>query len=109
MSSQIFKQKIPNELLFSLLDKIAIKTDKRYIINKMVYKKGALNNDIETFLNECKSYYFLSKHKYLEQNNHYNSFTTVLRQICNSNKITYTSQIKYDKSKYEIEYYIYLN
>ena len=108
MSSQIFKQKFPNELLFTLLDKIAIKTDKRYIINKASYKKAILASDIDAFLNECKSYYFLSKHKYLQQNNHYNSFTTVLRQICNFNKITYTSQIKYDKSKYEIEYYIYL-
>ena len=58
-------------------------------------------------IEECKPYYHLSKRKYLEKKVTYNSFTTVLRQICNYNKIIYTSQIKYDKSKYEIVYYIY--
>ena len=38
----------------------------------------------------------------------YNSFTTIIRQICKYNQITYTSQIKYDKSTYEIVYYIYM-
>ena len=46
--------------------------------------------------------------KYLDKKLTYNSFTTILRQICNYNKITYTSQIKYDKSSYEITYYIYI-
>ena len=53
-------------------------------------------------------YYHISKRKYLERKLTYNSFITVIRQICNFNKITYTSQLKYDKSTYDITYYIYL-
>ena len=108
MSSQIFKKQVPNELLFELLDKISAKTEKRYIFNKNAYKKAVLDNLIAPFLEECKPYYFLSKQTYLERKLTYNSFTTILRQICNFNKITYTSQIKYCKSTYDIEYYVYL-
>jgi hypothetical protein len=107
MTSQIFKNKIPNELLISLLSDIAIKTDKSYVFNNNSYKKGIFTDTIPTFLNNCKPYYHVSKRKYLERKINYNAFITILRQICNFNKITYTSQIKYDKSNYDIVYYIY--
>jgi len=107
MSSQIFKQPIPNALLFEYLEKTAIKTEKKYIFNYIGYKKGLIDNITENFINECKEYYFASKKKYLEKKLTYNSLTTILRQICNYNKVTYTSQIKYDKSSYDIEYYIF--
>jgi hypothetical protein len=107
MSSQIFKNKIPNEELIHLLEEIAIKTDKCYVMNNIAYKKGIFNNAIPRFLEECKPYYHISKRIYLERKLNYNTFITILRQICNFNKITYTSQIKYDKSQYDIIYYIY--
>lgn len=107
MSSQIFKNPIPNELLINLLDDIAIKTEKCYVLNNNSYKKGMFNNIIENFINKCIPYYHISKRKYLERKLTYNSFITIIRQICNFNKITYTSQIKYDKSVYDIVYYIY--
>jgi len=108
MASQIFKKAIPNELLFSLLEKIAFKTEKRYILNNNSYKKGTLDTSVADFMESCKDYYFLSKQKYLDRKLTYNSFITVIRQICNFNKITYTSQIKYSKSDYDIEYSIYI-
>lgn len=108
MSSQIFKKNINNDTLFQLLDQISIKTDKHYIIDNISYKKGIFNETIPIFLEECKPYYYLSKRKtYLERTLTYNSFITVIRQICNFNNITYTSQIKYDKSKYDIVYHVF--
>ena len=107
MSSQIFKNVIPMQLLIKLLDDIAVKTDKCYVLNTNSYKKGMFNDLIMTFIEACKPYYHLSKRKYLERKPTYNSFTTIIRQICNFNQITYTSQIKYDKSSYDILYYIY--
>ena len=107
MSSQIFKNHIPNELIFKLLDEIALKTENCYIITNDSYKKGIFNNSIPIFITECIPYYYISKRKYLERKINYNSFITVIRQICNFNKITYTSQIKYDKSNYNIIYNIY--
>jgi len=107
MSTQIFKNIIPIDKLFNLLDSLCIKNDKHYFFDSNSFKKGVFTEQINSFLEECKPYYHTSKKKYTEKKLTYNSFTTVLRQICNSNKIVYTSQIKYDKSNYEIIYYIY--
>jgi hypothetical protein len=107
MSNQIFKKNVPNELLFNLLDSICAKNDKYYILNNEAFKRGVFQESIQKFLIDCNPYYHISKKKYLERKLTYNCFTTILRQICNYNKITYTSQIKYDKSNYDIIYYIY--
>lgn len=107
MSSQIFKNNVPNAILFELLDKICLKNERHYILNSIAFKKGVYNEDIQRFFIECIPFYHLSKRKYLERKLTYSNFVTVVRQICNYNKITYTSQIKYDKSNYDIIYYIY--
>ena len=107
MSSQIFKKFIPNELLFNLLEKLCIKNNKYYYFNNESFKKGIFSQDINNFFELCKPYYHTSKQKYVDKKITYNVFVTVLRQICNHNKIIYTSQIKYDKSNYNIIYYIY--
>lgn len=107
MSTQIFKNNVPNKFLFELLDLICVKNEKYYLFNHNSFKKGLFNDEIGKFFEKCKPYYHISKKKYLERKVDYNTFTTVLRQICNFNKITYTSQIKYDKSTYDIFYYIY--
>lgn len=106
MTSQIFKTQIPNKLLSNILDENFVKTEKYYIINNNSYKKGIFNESILKFIADCRQYYFLSKRKYVDRKLTYNSFITILRQICNCNKITYTSKIKYDKSVYDIEYHI---
>ena len=106
-TQQLFKINMPNDTLFNLLDNICIKENNVYTFNLTSFKKGIFTNDIQQFIEECKNYYHLSKHKYLNAKLVYNSFTTILRQICNNNKINYTSKIKYDKSAYEIIYYIY--
>jgi hypothetical protein len=107
MSIQIFKHPIPKQLLTTLLDAICLKNEKHYTLNNEVFKKGIFKELIPTFIEEAREYYFNSKKIYLDRKLTYTSFTTVLRQICNYHKITYTSKIKYDKSKYDIVYYIY--
>lgn len=117
MSSQIFKNKIPNSIIVQLLEDIAVKrvstsvTNEKivYIVNNNVYKKGIFNGKILEFYELCRPYYHISKRKYLDKKMSYNSFITVIRQICNSKNITYTSQIKYDKSAYDIIYNILIN
>ena len=107
MSTQIFKNPIPINLLFQLLDKICIKSDKYYLFSNTSYKKGLFDNSITEFIDSCKPYYHTSKQKYLDKKLTYTSLSTILRQICNYNKIKYTSQIKYEKSKYDNGYYVY--
>lgn len=107
MSTQIFKTEIPINFFFDLLDKICLKNEKHYTFNIDSFKKGIYSEEIQQFINSCIPYYHISKRKYLERKLTYNSFTTILRQICNFNKIKYTSEIKYDRSTYDIVYYIY--
>jgi len=108
MTNQIFKKCFPTDILFTLLDSICLKNEKHYTFNIESYKRGIFKEIIPKFITECVPYYHLSKRKYLERKLTYNSFTTILRQICKFNKITYTSQILYDKSSYRITYYVYI-
>jgi len=107
MSLQIFKKQVPNETVFELLESLCVKNVKHYVFNLIAFKKGVYNEVIQKFIENCMPYYHISKRKYLEKPLTYKSFTTILRQICNYNKILYTTQIRYDKSTYEIVYYVY--
>ena len=107
MSLQIFKNNVPNESLFYLLDNTCAKNEKYYIFNIDSFKRGIYKELIQNFIETCRPYYHISKRKYLDRKLTYNSFTTILRQICKFNNIIYTHKIKYDKSTYNIIYYIY--
>jgi len=107
MSIQIFKKKIPTEYLFDLLDKICVKNKDYYLINTISFKKGTYNTYIKDFFDQCREYYHISKRKYIDKPITYNSFVTIVRQICNFNKILYKNEIKYDRSSYDINYYIF--
>ena len=108
-SSQVFKNKILPEKLFILLEEICSKEENVYIFNKTAFKKGVYEESIPKFLKECVPYYHASKQKYAERKMTYNNFTTVLRQICKSNAIPFTTEMKYDKSEYEIVYLVPFN
>lgn len=106
-TSQIFKTQIPNEKIFDLFDKICIKINNYYIFDDNSFKVGLYHKYIQHFLEDCKPYYYISKRKYLERTISNATFSTIIRQICNHNKIKYNNQIKYNKSQYDIIYFIY--
>jgi hypothetical protein len=107
MSTQLFKKNIPNEYLFELLEKICLKTEKYYLIDLNAFRKLVFYNYFEEFKNKIKPHYCLSKQFYIERKLVYNSFTNIIRQICKSNNIMFTSQIKYNESKYNIDFFVY--
>jgi hypothetical protein len=107
MSTQIFKTGIPDELFTGFLNLLCLKNDKHYTFNSDSYKKGIYTGAIQQFITECMPYYHISKRKYLNKKLTYNSLATIIRQICKFNKFTYTSKIVYDRSTYDIVYYIY--
>ena len=107
MSNQILKCNPDNSVLFDLLEKICIKNEKYFLIDKIAFRKGLLSKDIEIFLNNLYNNYYSSKKYYLTRELTYNSLLTVIRQICKANEIRFISKIKYDKCKYEITYFIY--
>jgi hypothetical protein len=107
MLKQIFKNNVPTEFLFLLLDQVCLKTDKYYLIDLNAFKKMVFHKLHEPFLNSLYEYYHVSKQFYLTRDFTYNSFTNILRQICKSNAVMFTSNIKYNESKYNIDYFIY--
>jgi len=107
MSSQIFRKPVPKETLFELLDKICLKTEKYYLIDKNAYRKLLFYNLYSEFCDTLKDYYHLGKRVYIERKSTYNSFITIVRQICKCCNVMYTSQIKYNESKYNIDYFVY--
>ena len=105
--SQIFKKKVPQSILFDLLDKYSVLNDKYYLINHIFYKKVKFNNGLAEFLEILKPYYHLSKQFYVDRQINYTRFTTIIRQLCKLHELHFTSKILYDRSNYSIDYYIY--
>ena len=107
MPSQIFKEIVPAFILFELLEKICEKNDKYYLLSKTAYKQACYHNYLEEFCNTLKEYYHKSKVYYVNRKLDYTKFITIVRQLCKTNQILYTSNILYNKSNYDILYYIY--
>lgn len=105
--SQIIKHKMPTEMLFNLLEQICIYQNNYYTLNFNAYKKGIFDGTIQQFIQDCIPFYHLSKQKYLKRELSYNNFVTIIRQICKYLNVAYTSNIKYDRSTYDIVYKIY--
>jgi hypothetical protein len=106
MKSQIFKSIVPITILFELLEKICVKDEKCYNISKSVFKSAEYRNLISSFCDKIIEHYHMSKRHYVDRKMNYNKFITVVRQICSVNNVSYTSKIVYNKSDYEILYYI---
>jgi hypothetical protein len=109
MGLQIFKKQIPKEILYDLLNKICIKNENYYIFNKISYKKAEYQQLLEPFCQSLVESYHISKQTYVTRKQTYNSFLTIIRQLCRLNDINYASNVVYIKSTYEIIYHIYDN
>lgn len=108
MLNQIFKTQIPIQQLFDLLEQVCIKTEKYYLVDMNAYRKLIYYNLYDAFTSQILDNYHLSKQFYILRKLTYNSFTNIIRQICKSNNIMFTNQIKYNESKYNIDYMIYM-
>jgi len=107
MSKQIFRELIPPEILFELLETICLKTDKYYLVNHNAYKKFMYNDGYKDFIETIIDFYHDSKKFYVSREMDYNSFINIIRQICKSNQMMFASNVKYMESRYCIEYLIY--
>lgn len=105
--SQIFKKKVPVDILYDLLDAYSLNNEKYYLINDVLFKKIKFDNMLVSFLEKIRPYYFESKKFYVERQMNYVRFTTIIRQIAKLHGLHFSSKILYDRSKYNINYYIY--
>jgi hypothetical protein len=107
MSKQIFRKLVNPDTLYEILEQICLKTDKYYLIDINAYRKIIFYNYHTNFCESLKEYYHTSKLFYIERKFTYNSFINIVRQICKSNNAMFSSQIKYNDSEYNIDYFIY--
>ena len=104
---QIFKTLFPINTLWEYLQANYEDKQTHFIITKFLYKKTEYTHNLDKFIEALKTYYFVSKRKYVNRPMTYKHFLTIIRQLCNSHNINYTSKLVYDKSSYEIEYCIH--
>jgi len=110
MKNQIFRSEVPKTLLFVLLDRLCMKTDKYYYIDYHSYRKFMFDEvSRDEWLQQVRPFYHESKRHYIDRKMTYNSFVNMIRQICKLNHIAFTSKIRYDKTSYNIDYYIFLS
>lgn len=109
MKSKYFKEIIPANHLFGLLQRICKIEHNEFILNYCSYKSAIFYDLISPFMEICLPYYLSNKQSYVTKPLTYKSFLTVVRHICKTNGIFYRHQIKYNKSEYEIVYYIHLS
>jgi hypothetical protein len=109
MLYQIFRKQVPIDLLMDLLDKICLKTDKYYLVDANAFKVLLYNNYHEEFCKTLLEYYHSSKSYYVSREFSYKTFVNIIRQICKSNGVMYGSKMKYEKSQYNIDYFIYFD
>lgn len=109
MKNQIFKNDdLPSAVLFDMLEIVAMKTPKYYYIDYNSYKKFMYEETLQqNFISQVRPFYHDSKQHYLDRKMTYNSFVNIVRQICKNNNIPFTSKIQYNKSAYNIDYYIF--
>lgn len=108
MVSQLFKSKVPKDDFIAFLTTCCEfdENNNVYIFNNDAYKRAQLSETIQPFLDSITEYYHKSKQYYVLRSMNYTRFVTIVRQICKSSNIPYVSKIKYDRSSYEIIYYI---
>ena len=107
MNSQIFKKQVPENILWELLSKICVEQNKYFLLSPISFKQAEYHNILSDFCTSLEEYYHVSKKYYVSRKMNYGKFTTIIRQICNINQVSFTSKILYNRSSYDILYYIY--
>jgi len=106
MSDQIFKQQPPVDTLIEFLEGICDFADGMFVFTNESYRRAILLGVLEPFLTEIAPYYHNSKRTYALRKMSFARLATVVRQICRSHELSYTSKIVYGNSSYHIRYFI---
>jgi hypothetical protein len=104
MKHQIFKSIISPEILWNFLSNNAEEHQQYFVFSKILYKKALFHDTIKPFVNLIEPYYHDSKKNYIKRKMNFNNFITVIRQICNSNNISFSTKLIYQNSSYDIIY-----
>jgi hypothetical protein len=103
----VIRTHIPIEVLFNILDQICTKKDKYYLMNFNAFRLLQFHGLYPDFAAAIVDCYRPSKQYFVTRTLSYNSFMTIIRQICRINKKRYEMRFNYQHSVYNIDYYIY--
>jgi hypothetical protein len=110
--SQLFKTPYPLPKLKEYILKLCEKCeddDSSHVFSKVSFKRAQMNGLAVEFIADAAPYYHKSKQKYADLAAiNYKSMANMLRQLCKYHEIPVDSKIKYNKSSYEIDYFISL-
>jgi hypothetical protein len=105
---QLFKFELPFSIVKTIINDICIKTDKYYLFTYLQYKKEEYNNNISQICDMLTNYYREAKLFYVKRVQTFNSFNTVLRQLCKLHNIPFSISVKYNQGRSYSQYKIYL-
>ena len=105
---QLFKSQPNKEAFIEFIKTHTNKERNYYKVTNDIYKQMVFKEVIAPFLETIRPHYHISKQFYLDRKMTYSRFITVIRHICKFLDITYTSNMKYSNSSYQIDYFIYL-
>ena len=106
MRHNVFCKEIPLDVLWTFLEDVCVHEDTYFFIDKNMFAKMIFERKHLQFLDSLRYYYFKSKHHYLSYDMTYNSFVTIVRQICNYHNCSYLKRKKYNHSDYTMCYFI---
>lgn len=109
MCEQVFKKDVPVNVLFDLLEKICLKTEKYYFLDQNAFKKLLFHDLYVGFREELRPHYHVSKRFYIDRELTYRMFANVVRQLARTSNVRFDSEIKYHQSKYHVDYMVYHN
>jgi hypothetical protein len=114
----VFVQKVPLSLLVDLLEKICSRLEGRgiengvrlyYYVSEYEYRKMVFEHLHIHFLDTLQNYYSSFFHRYYERDFTYNSFKTILRQICKIHNIVYEKENVIINSETVVRYRVYIS
>ena len=104
--NQLFKQLIPIDILTHFLNEVCDIIDNSFVLTNESYKRSILNNSLSKFIMDIIPYYHSSKQYYASRKMTFSRLSTIIRQICKSHNLSFTSKITYRNSTYQIHHYI---
>jgi hypothetical protein len=107
-SGKLFKELVPWEYMRILLSEIcpSLSLNQLFVIDLNVYKKMIFLEKHYAFLETLKKHYRLEKHFYITREFTYNSFMTILRQICKSHQQPFHTELKFGRAFHNMVYYV---
>jgi hypothetical protein len=106
--SQVFKIEPVYEFLNVILDKFCIKENNYYVIDYITFKKIVFHKYQEIWLKGLLDHYYKSKQFYITRKFTFQSFITIIRQLCKFFDIKYDYLYDKNQSYHHLKYRLYI-